>query len=217
MSGKLTYAILGTLEIKDGRRIVPIAAAKQRILLACLLLDAGRQTSLTELYEALWGDDPPAAPKAAVHNYMGRLRKVLGDEGIETTPNGYRLVVEPGRVDLLRFRRLVGQARQFRRNGDLLEESRVLGEALALWRGPALADVPSERLQRYEVPGLTEERISALERRIAVDLDLGLHADLTTELRVLTTRFPLRERFWSQLILALHRDDRSVEALSVYH
>lgn len=148
MTTKLAYAILGTLEVRDGQRMVPLSAAKHRVLLACLLLRAGKHASLTELYEALWGDDLPAAPKTAVHNYVGRLRKTLNDAVIETTPNGYRIVVEPRQVDLLRFRRLVSQARQSGRNGDLVEAFHVLGAALDLWRGPVLADVPSDRVHQ---------------------------------------------------------------------
>ncbi|MCA2211620.1 AfsR/SARP family transcriptional regulator [Jidongwangia harbinensis] len=217
MSTDLRFRILGPVEVWHGDRPVPLGAAKQRALLACLLLRGDGAVVLPELYAALWGERLPSSPRAAVHNYVRRLRQSIGSATIVTTPGGYRLVTDPGSVDLHRFRRLVSEARRDAQAGDLHSESNRLREALALWRGRPLADVSSDLLQRYEAPALLEERIAALERRIAVDLDLGGHAELVGELRALLGEYPLRENFWAQLILALHRLGRSAEALAAYH
>jgi tetratricopeptide (TPR) repeat protein len=121
--------------------------------------------------------------------------------------------VPPDDVDAGRFDRLVAQARTAK-PGRAIE---LLGEALALWRGPALADVPSTRLRQNEAAALDERRLQAAELRTEAHLRLGRHQELITELRALTTANPLRERFWAQLMLALYRSDRQAEALTIYH
>ena len=213
----LKMGVLGPLEIRDGDELISVKAPKQRTLVALLAIRAGRDSSLTELYAALWGEELPADPRAAVHNYVRRLRRLLGEDAIETTPGGYRLAVGPEHVDLHRFRALTAEAARFGRADDPVAESGVLQKALTLWRGAPLADVPSEHLQRYEVSGLVEERLTAVERRIDADLRRGAHAQVISELRQLTGEHPLHEGFWSQLILALYRDGRNADALAAYH
>ncbi|MBG0566351.1 AfsR/SARP family transcriptional regulator [Actinoplanes aureus] len=213
----LTFGVLGPLEIRAGGELITVKAPKQRALVASLVLRAGRNSSLAELYAALWGDEQPADPKAAVHNYVRRLRRLLGEDAIETTSSGYRLAIDPQQVDLHRFRALVAEARLHRRAEDPAAESETLRQALALWRGAPLADVHSDYLQRYELSGLTEERLAAVERRIDADLRNGAHTQVISELRKLTGEYPLHEGFWSQLIVALYRDGRNADALATYH
>jgi DNA-binding SARP family transcriptional activator/tetratricopeptide (TPR) repeat protein len=213
----LRFGVLGPLEIRDDGELILVKAPKQRALVAMLILRAGKDSSLAELYAAIWGEDLPADPKAAVHNYVRRLRRLLGEDTIETTSGGYRLAVDPGQVDLHRFRALVARAQGFGRADDPAAESETLWKALTLWRGTPLADVPSAHLQRFELSGLTEERLAAVERRIAADLRRGAHAQVISELRQLTGEHRLHEGFWAQLILALYRDGRNADALAAYH
>lgn len=213
----LEFRILGPLEVISNTRRIPVAAGKQRVLLATLLLSANRIVSLDELVERLWDGDPPRSPRAALHTNMTRLRQALDRYGhgqgdlVTTSAAGYRIGVT--RLDLLRFRELVDEAHAA---GDLARESAGLTEALSLWRGPLLTDVRSESLHRDIVPGLAEERLRTLERRHEIDLTLGRHHRLISELRGLTRRHPFHERFWGQLMLALYRSGRPAEALEAY-
>lgn len=197
---------------------MPIRAGKLRILIASLLVDANRLVFVDELVERLWDERPPADPRAVLASYVMRLRRLVDPPEdsaslIHTGPEGYLIRIEENRLDLLEFAALREQARA----ATTAEKERVLlGEALGLWRGPALADVRSETLQRDVVPGLQEDRLRVLERRIDLDLELGRHAELVAELTGLTAEHPLRERFWGQLMLALHRSGRQPEALDVY-
>ncbi|MET8090847.1 BTAD domain-containing putative transcriptional regulator [Micromonospora sp. NPDC005220] len=208
---------MGPLEIRDGGELIVVRASKQRALIALLALRAGSAVSLAELYAALWDEDLPVDPKAAVHNYVRRLRRLLGEEVIATTANGYRLAVDREHVDLHQFRALVAEAERFGRADDPVTKSEVLRKALLLWRGTPLADVSSDYLQRYELSGLAEERLAAVERGIDADLQRGAHAEVISRLRQLTGEHPLHEGFWSQLILALYRDGRNADALAAYH
>jgi DNA-binding SARP family transcriptional activator len=219
----LEFRILGPLEVAVETRHIPVAAGKQRVLLATLLLSANRTVPLEELTERLWGGDPPRRPRGAVHTYVTRLRQTLDRCGesperrdglIRTSAAGYGIEVTS--LDLIRFRELVGAARAAGERGDLAAESIGLTQALALWRGPILPDVRSDSLHRDVVPSLIEEHLRTLERRCEVDLALGRHDRLVGELRTLTGRHPFHERFWAQLMLALYRSGRTAEALETY-
>ncbi|WP_345430480.1 AfsR/SARP family transcriptional regulator [Actinoallomurus vinaceus] len=214
-----SFRILGPLEVTaDGCR-VPVPAGKQRTLLATLLLGANQIVSLDELTERLWDDSPPRRPRGAVHTYVTRLRQTLGRPTaglIHTSAAGYLIEVSPADLDLIRFRELVARARAAGKRGDIAGESADLAEALSLWRGPVLPDVRSDSLHRDVVPCLIEERLRALDRRHEADLALGRHDRLIGELRALTGRHPLHERFWRHLMLALCRCGRSAEALEAY-
>jgi DNA-binding SARP family transcriptional activator len=215
----LEFRILGPLEVAVETRRVPVAAGKQRVLLATLLLSANRIVPLEELTERLWGGDPPRRPRGALHTYVTRLRQTLDRYGeapgpIRTSAAGYGIEVTS--LDLIRFRELVGEARAAGERGDLAAESAGLTQALALWRGPILPDVRSDSLHRDVVPSLIEEHLRTLERRCEVDLALGRHDRLVGELRALTGKHPFHERFWAQLMLALYRSGRTAEALETY-
>ena len=222
----LDFRILGPLEVTIDARRVPVAAGKQRVLLATLLLSANRTVPVEELTERLWGGEPPRAPRGALHTYVTRLRQTLdhpddrcGDavvSPIRTSAAGYGIEVPAAGLDLIRFREMVGAARTAGARGDLAAESAGLTEALELWRGPVLPDVRSDSLHRDVVPSLVEEHLRTLERRHEVDLALGRHDRLVGELRALTGRHPFHERFWGQLMLALYRCGRPAEALEAY-
>ncbi len=218
----LDFRILGPLEVTFNARRVPVAAGKQRVLLATLLLSANRVVPLEELIERLWDGDPPRCPRGALHTNMTRLRQALhrhrdgqGDV-VTTSAAGYGIEIPRSRLDLIRFRELVDEARAAGKTGDLAGESAGLTEALSLWRGPILTDVRSDSLHRDVVPSLVEEWLRTLERRHEVDLALGRHDRLVGELRALTGRHPFHERFWGQLMLALYRSGRPAEALEAY-
>jgi DNA-binding SARP family transcriptional activator/DNA polymerase III delta prime subunit len=219
MGGSVKFGLLGPLEVTDGGRPVPIPSAKLRVLLACLLLRAGELVTVDELAEAIWGDDAlPAHPRRAVQTYVTRLRQLLGGDGlIQSRNEGYVIAVAAGEVDVDRLDLLLARARDAADAGDRRREAAVLRQALALWRGEPLADVPSETLHRDAVARLTEQRLDALCRRIEADLALGRHPELISELRTLTDRHPLREQLWAQLMTALYRCGRQADALQAYH
>ena len=218
MGTRWEFGILGPLEVTRDGAVVAIPAAKQRALLASLLVDANRTVSVEQLVARLWAADPPQGARVTLQNYVMRLRKALGDDGtlISTRPTGYQITVDSGMLDFDRFDELTSHARQLIAHGDAERASALLRQALELWRGDALCDIESDVLQQEVVTGLAERRLAGIEARIEADLLLGRHAEVTTELRGLTSRHPLRERFWAQLLLALYRSGRQAEALETY-
>jgi DNA-binding SARP family transcriptional activator/predicted negative regulator of RcsB-dependent stress response len=213
--GLLRFGVLGPLEVRKGDRVLPIGSAKQRAVLAVLVLRANHVVPAGELIDVVWGGHPPKTAGNAVSVYVAQLRKALGGY-LVWRPPGYLLPVDPDQVDLRRFQRLLADAHAARAAGDWEQAVADLQRALALWRGPALADVASEVLQAVEVPRLEEQRIGALEERIELELELGRHRQVIGELEALATVHPLRERLRGLLMLALYRSGRQAEALSVY-
>jgi DNA-binding SARP family transcriptional activator len=213
-SPHLRFRLLGSVEvIRDGQQ-VPIRAGKHRIVLATLLLGVGRTVTARELINNLWDAEPPDGARTTIRAYLMRLRHAIGVPNLITTvTDGYRIDVPPDTIDVARFQRLLATART-EKPATAFD---LLTEALALWRGPALADVPSANLRQHEVASLDEQRVQAAALRVDAAMDLGRHHELITELRALTTSNPLREQFWAQLMLALHRSDRQAEALTIYH
>jgi WD40 repeat protein/DNA-binding SARP family transcriptional activator len=184
-----------------------------------LLLHRNEPIASDRLIDALWGETPPPTAAKVLQNYVGQLRRALDDRGgrrLQTLGRAYALRVEDGEVDADRFERLV------REGGEALEHQRPadaaarLREALALWRGPPLADVAYESFAQAEIARLEERRAVALEWRIDADLALGRHADLVAELEALVARHPLRERLRAQRMLALYRCGRQAEALEAF-
>jgi DNA-binding SARP family transcriptional activator len=212
------FGILGPLLIKDaaGARTVP--APKQRILLAALLIRAGQPVTAERLAEIVWDGRPPRSAPTTLRNYVMRLRQALGEAGerIETREGGYLLRAAPAEVDLHRFAELRDRGLAALQADAVPDAAALLRDALALWRGPALADVPSDALHREEAERLAEVRLDALELRMAAELRLGRHTAALAELRELTAAHPERERFWAQLMTALELDGRPWEALAVY-
>ena len=210
------YRLLGPLEVVHGGEAVPARGQKKRALLARLLLDANRTVSVDALVDALWGEDVPPTAVKMVHIYVSQLRKELPDGSLHTRPPGYVLETGSDAVDLLRFSRLCAEARAAFGDGDAALAAERLRGALALWRGPALAEF-SEPFAAAEAVHLEELRLLALEDRIDADLALGRHADVVGELQSLVAAHSLRERPRRALMLALYRAGRHAEALSTYH
>ncbi|MFG1945422.1 BTAD domain-containing putative transcriptional regulator [Nonomuraea sp. NPDC048826] len=208
------FSVLGPLTMtRDGVRR-PVSGGKIGILLASLLLCPNQVVSFPQLAERLWDRHPPRNARRVLQTTMVRLRQSLDlGEVIVTEPGGYRASLEPGQLDLLEFRRLMRLAADA---PSAARESRLLHEALALWRGPACADVESEALHQIDVPPLTEQRLHGLERRIDLDIHLGEDAALVAELRALVAEHPLRERLWGQFMTVLYRAGRQADALDAY-
>ncbi len=213
------FRILGPLEVWTGQGWGGIGAPKWRALLAALLLNPGQAVSTDRLIAELWGDDPPDRAANLVSVYVFRLRRLIDDaEGrvLTTRAPGYQLQLAPGDVDAGRFEALVGQGRQALAHGDFRSAAATITEAIGLWRGPALADVPPSALVTAEAGRLEESCLDAVELRLEADIGCGRHAELVPELRRLVSSQPLREGLWSLLIRALDRAGRHAEALAAY-
>ena len=208
----MDFRLLGPLEVVERDRPLALGGAKQRSLLAILLLQANELVSVDRLIDLLWGAAPPATCNKSIQVYVSRLRKQLGDDRLATHAPGYVLHVEPSELDLAHFEQLVGEARR----ADARRAALKLRDALALWRGPALADLAYEPFAQPEIARLEELRMAVLEQRIDADLAVGRHADLVGELEALIGRHSLRERLRFQLMLALYRSGRQAEALDAY-
>jgi DNA-binding SARP family transcriptional activator/tetratricopeptide (TPR) repeat protein len=216
----MRFRILGHLEVQGPDGWTAISAAKWRSLLACLLVRPGQLVSTESLIFELWGDNPPSTANNMVSIYVHRLRKeVIGDaEGrvlVRQAP-GYLLRVTPDDVDIQVFEALVGQGRSelAARRADRAAE--LLGEALGLWRGPLLADVPASPALVTAAERATELWLDATELRIEADLACGRAAQVVAELRGLVGDHPMRERLWALLIRALDEAGRRAEAFEAY-
>ena len=214
----MEYRILGGLEVEDRGRPVPVRGPRQRALLAYLLVNANEVVPDERLLEDLWADEPPKSGLAALRVRVSQLRKGLeeGDTLILTRPPGYVLHVPADAVDARRFEQLLADGRKALAAGRAEAAATTLRDALALWRGPALADVAYQQWAQAEAARLEELRRSALEERIEADLALGRHAELVGELEALVAAEPLRERLRGQLMLALYRCGRQADALAAY-
>ncbi|MFF4038462.1 BTAD domain-containing putative transcriptional regulator [Streptomyces sp. NPDC001816] len=213
----MKFLVLGPIRAWSQDREVELRGSKITSVLAALLLSRGRVVSDSVLADLLWGDAPPATAQAQIQTYASRLRRLLGPEvRIDRQRPGYRISRGGHSVDLLEFERLTGLGRNAVAANRPEEASAHFTAALALWRGPALAGV-SEYLAAVEVPRLEEARLVVLEDRIDADLELGRHGEVIAELMALVAEHPHRERPRTQLMRALHRAGRRVEALGVYH
>jgi DNA-binding SARP family transcriptional activator/streptogramin lyase len=210
------FRILGPIEVEDGPRTLSLDAPKQRTLLGVLLLHPNEVVSAERLIDELWGEQPPTTAAKVLRTYVSQLRGALGAGAIGTHAPGYVLRVDDEALDAARFHRLIGEGRRLAASGEHERAAAAYGEALALWRGPALDDVVFESFARNEAERLEEERLSALMERIDCDLALGRHEELLAELEPLVKQYPLRERLRAQLMLALYRSGRQVDALAVY-
>jgi DNA-binding SARP family transcriptional activator len=202
--------LLGPVEVTLDGRPLPLGATKQRAVLALLALQANTTVGVDQMVDGLWGDDPPATATKMVQSYVSRLRRVLAGSGaeIETHGRGYALCLDAEAVDATRFGQLVACAAD-RRDGD--DPAR---RALALWRGPALADVAAEPFAAVEVRRLEELRLHAAE--LAIDADMAAGREVLGELERLIAEHPLRERLHAQRMLELYRTGRQAEALAAF-
>ena len=225
------FRVLGPVEAVDAAgRPLPLGGERQRALLAALLARAGEVVSVDRLADLLWGDDQPDHPAGALHSQVARLRQALraggaavagGDQGggpggergwLLTRPPGYLLAVRPEEVDAGRFERLLAEADA----APPPEAARLLGEALALWRGPAYAGFADHEVAQLEAIRLEEARLAAHERHAAVLLDSGRAADAVPAVEAFVAEHPLRERARATLMRALYALGRQAEALEAY-
>ncbi|GLW09637.1 regulatory protein AfsR [Microtetraspora sp. NBRC 13810] len=212
--GEVEFRLLGPVGVWAGGDLLGPAVPQQRAVLALLLLNVRRQVSVDGFVHAIWGESPPAWARNALSGYVSRLRRVLaGVPQVElvTARPGYRLDLDPMRVDIYRFRDLVSRAR----SQDAATAGDLFRQALSLWRGPALADVTGHWLAT-EAAVLEEERVAALEERIAIDVRAGRHRETLSELSTLVNAHPLRERPMALLMRALWQDGRQGAALQVF-
>jgi predicted ATPase/DNA-binding SARP family transcriptional activator len=197
------FRLLGPVEVlgDDGEPLA-VPGKRPRALLALLLLNPNQPVSTERLIDAVWGDDPPATARGALQVHVHALRKTLGADRIVTRAPGYLVRVEPGELDAARFDELVANGRP--------------ADGLALWRGPALADVADEPFARADAARLEEARLTALEGRIAADVERNALEPAVAELERLVATHPHRERLRGLQMLALYRSGRQAEALAAY-
>ncbi len=212
----MEFRVLGPLEVVDGRRSLPLGGAKPRSVLAVLLLHANETVTSEKLIDELWGGTPPETAAKALQGYVSNLRKTLPPDVILTRPRGYAIELEPEQLDRTRFERALAEGRHALARGHAATAAELLRDALALWRGQALADFASDGVAQAEIARLEELRLVAHELRHDAELALGRHAELVGELESIVAAHPLRERLHAQLMLALYRSGRQADALRVY-
>jgi predicted ATPase/DNA-binding SARP family transcriptional activator len=202
--------------IRLGREIV-LGGPQKRAVLALLLLEAGRVVPAGRLIEDVWQGSPPPGAATTLRSYVSRLRTALRpDAPLEGRGGGYMIIVQADDVDAGRFERLVAAGQAALEGGDASAAGSRFREALGMWRGRALADVCDVEALALESARLEELRLTAVEGRIEADIALGRHARVIGELERLVAQFPVRERLWRLLVLALYRDERQADALAAY-
>jgi DNA-binding SARP family transcriptional activator len=208
----MRFGVLGPVTVWDGDRPVRVGGPRERRLLAMLLLYPNVALPRHRLAAVVWGEDPPATAKAQLHNSVSKLRRALAESdsvSIATSGLGFALKVDTHQVDAAQFAEQVAEAD---RQPDPAKAAELLRAALGLWRGPALDGI-QEGILGGEARRLDEQRLGCLERRIAIDLELGRHADVVAELAALTVEYPDRERLIELRMLALYRTGRRQDAL----
>ncbi|MFF0158158.1 BTAD domain-containing putative transcriptional regulator [Streptomyces sp. NPDC005263] len=221
----MDITLLGPLNAdKDGAPVLP-SAAKMRQILALLALHSNRVVPVSMIMEELWGYNPPRTGSTTLQTYILRLRRLIdasvrghcnAKEILVYRHGGYCLIVPTGCVDVLEYDRLAAEGQRLFDTGEDEAAVKVYTEALDLWRGPALADIRCGAVLEIERVRLEESRLGVLERRIDAELYLGRHAELLTELVVLTARQPLHEGLHAQHMIALYRSGRPSEALATF-
>jgi predicted ATPase/class 3 adenylate cyclase/DNA-binding SARP family transcriptional activator len=218
----MDFRILGPLEALDEGESVALGGAKRRAVLALLLLHANETVSAERLVDELWGEQAPATAAKTLQAHVSRLRKSLSGVGgaagdvLLTRPHGYLLAIEHDRLDANRFERLLADGQSLLADDRPDEALSKLEDALALWRGPPLADLAYEPFAQAEIARLDDLRVVAMEALVEAKLALGRHADVIGTLEGLVDEHPYRERLRAQLMLALYRTDRQADALQAY-
>jgi DNA-binding SARP family transcriptional activator len=208
--------ILGSFQLEEGGRTIPVGGVRQRAVLVSLLLRVNEVVPSEQLLMDLWGEDSSLSAANSLQAAISRLRRVLPPGRLITRVPGYVLRMFPEELDVSQFEQLVSEGREALTAGAAQQAARTLRQALSLWQGPALADFRYEPFAQGEIVRLEELHLTCLEERVEADLALGLASVLVAELRRLVSIHPLRERLRSQLMLALYRDGRQAEALEVY-
>ncbi len=214
---EIEFGMLGPFHVISGGRPLNLGGCKQRTLLAILACHANQVRSVEHLVEELWDGRPPPTAIQNLRVYVYQLRRILGNDRIRAwRPSGYELIIDPGELDLEAFTELATRG-QWALSANLpLQAAELLRAALAVWRGPALADLRDSGSLQSRATWLDELRLAAIENKNAAELALGLHANLASDLFLLAAQYPLRENLRTQLMLALHRSGRRAEALAVY-
>jgi DNA-binding SARP family transcriptional activator len=214
----MDYRILGPLEAFDGDRQLPLGGARQRSVLALLLLHANEALTRDVIVDELWGETPPPTAAKVLQNCISALRKELPDgaQTLQTIGTSYALRIAPDELDRDRFEHDLAKGRAALADGDGEGAAEQLRAALALWRGAPLSDFAYEQFAQDEILRLQELHVAAVEERIEADLACGRAAELVPELEALVARHPVRERLRRQLMLALYRTGRQAEALAAY-
>jgi DNA-binding SARP family transcriptional activator/RecA/RadA recombinase len=218
------FDILGPLQVLDAGRPLVLGRPKQRAVLAILLLDAGRVVSLDRLVEEVWGPHSPPQALASVQAYVSHLRRLLEPQRAPGVPAtvivnqapGYRIVVDPDDLDATRFETLAQKGYDLLQQGEAPRAAETLEAALALWRGPVLADFADASFVQAERARLEDLRLTAVEARLSADLTIGRHTRIVAELEQLTAEHPFRERLQGLRMAALYRCGRQAEALQSY-
>ena len=212
----MEFRLLGPLEVADGGRSVPLGGSRPRALLALLLLHRNEVVPVDRIVDELWAERPPKTAGQVVRVYVSNLRKVLEQDVLVTQGNGYLLRAAPEEVDADRFEALRAEGRRLLAAGEFTQAAGTLGEALSLWRGPALQDFAYEGFAQPEIARLEELRLATLEDRFDAQLVAGRGSELVADLEQLVEANPLRERLRAQLMLALYRSGRQADALEAY-
>jgi len=210
----MRFRILGPLQVSDGTVEAAITAGRDRVVLAMLLLRAGRIVGVEELIDAIWDGGPPTTARGQLQTCVSRLRRTLPQAAILTDPAGYGIEAGEDDLDATAFARLLARGRS-RLPADPDDARKFFRQALDLWYGPALAGIDS-RAVRQAAAILDEQHAVAIEDWVDLELDGGRDRDLVAELTGLVDRFPLRERLRAQLMLTLYRVGRQADALAEY-
>ncbi|MFF7848126.1 BTAD domain-containing putative transcriptional regulator [Streptomyces sp. NPDC007910] len=221
----MQFRVLGPMEVVDDGRTVGLGGTKQRATLGFLLLNANKAVATSRLLNALWGvDETPMTARKILQNAVYGLRGALSASGgagadgtaLLTRPPGYMMRVDPEKVDLHRFHTWVGRGREALARSRPEAAAPLLRDALALWRGPALADLVENGVQWPELVALQNTRLNVMEEYFEAQLACGRHHEILTELEALVRAEPLRERSCGQWMLALYRCGRQADALAEY-
>ncbi|MBS2962368.1 AfsR/SARP family transcriptional regulator [Actinocrinis puniceicyclus] len=219
----MRYEVLGSLRITAGERTATVRAAKPETVLATLLARSDEVVTTDQLCTELWGESPPRRFNAALHVYISRLRKLLGDlrgggeNPIVTHTSGYVLKLGPDRLDALDFRRLLEQGRERARRGELEAAVDTLERATALWRGPALENLQNGPIVSVFAGQLDEQRLGCAQLSADCRLRLGWYREAAEQLQELVKQYPYHEVFCWQLMLALGCSGRRADAIKAYH
>ncbi|MEP7019294.1 MAG: BTAD domain-containing putative transcriptional regulator [Pseudonocardiales bacterium] len=212
---RMQFCILGPLEVDGAAGPVPVGGPKQQAVLAHLVIRANELVPAGALVDELWGDQPPDRARNIIQTYVSRLRRALGPNRIDWRPPGYLLRLDAADLDAARFAALLREANKARPVDPTIAMG-ILDDALALWRGPALAGLADQRSLLAEATRLDDLRLDAQEQRAEALLAIGAPARAIGELEALLVHHPLRESLWGLLMLACYRDDRQADALAAF-
>jgi WD40 repeat protein/DNA-binding SARP family transcriptional activator/class 3 adenylate cyclase len=213
--GRMHFRVLGPLEVDAGGGPIPLGGPKQRAVLAHLLIRANQLVPADTLVDGIWGDEPPEKVRNVLQSYVSHLRKAVGRDRIQSLAPGYRLRLDHSELDATRFDALMRDAKKALPVDPNIAVG-TLDDALALWRGPALADLADQPSLLAEAARLDELRLEAQEVRVEGLVAGGAEARAIGELEALLARHPWRERLWGLLMLGLYRGGRQAEALNAF-